>query len=53
VVDHVVGTDRPDQLELVRGVDRGHLGAVCSCELDREEPHATAGAVDESLLAGL
>jgi hypothetical protein len=51
VVDHLVGAQRPHELELARVVDAGHVRPRALGELDRERPAAAACPVDEYPLA--
>jgi hypothetical protein len=53
VVDHIVGADRADQLDLGGGAHPGDLGAERLGQLDRERSHPPARPDDEHLLPGL
>jgi hypothetical protein len=47
VVDHLVGAQRPHEVELAGVVDSGHVGTCPLRQLDRERARATARPVDE------
>ena len=53
VVDHVVGAERADQLQLGGAGHPGHLGAERLGQLDRERPHPTGRPDDQHPLARL
>jgi hypothetical protein len=48
VVDHLIGTKRPHELELSSVVDPGDVRTKAFGQLDREGPRAPAPAVDET-----
>ena len=50
VVDDPVGTERPDELDVLRVADRGDVGAEVLPELDRGGTHRTRRTVDDDLL---
>jgi hypothetical protein len=52
VIDHLVRTDRPHELELTGVVDTGHMRTRSLSQLDRERTRATASAVDKYPTAG-
>jgi hypothetical protein len=52
VVDDVVGTQRPDRLDLRRPAHAGDLGSVRLGDLDGEAAHPARGADDQHPLAG-
>ena len=52
IVDHLVGTQRPHELQLAGVVDPGDVRADALGELDRERARAATGPVDQHPLSG-
>jgi hypothetical protein len=53
VVDHVVGTQQTDQLQVGGAGHGGHLGPGGLGELDREAADTTRSTIEQDLLSGL
>src|SRR5829696_9286394 len=53
VVDDVVGSERPDEIEVVGAADGGDLGREGLRDLDEERADTAGGAVDENAVSRL
>ena len=53
VINHVVGADRSDKIDIARAAHAGHFGAERFRDLHGERAYASGRAVDQDLLPGL
>ena len=51
IVDHVIGADRADQVQVFCAADAGNLGAISLGNLDGKCPDASGGTIDQDLLS--
>src|SRR5438552_511390 len=50
VVDHVIGADRPNKIDIASAADAGHLSAICFRNLHRKRADTARSAVDQNFL---
>src|ERR1700726_539237 len=53
VIDHMIGADRTDKIDISRTANAGDLRAERFRDLDRESAHASGRAVHQNLLTSL